>query len=156
MSTDTGISMESRQSTTEHVCMYYEHQYDRMAKLEEQGLAITNIVITLSIVAFTFGFANDQGINAISGIGLPFVMIAANIFAIAYLGRTGSWIRTHRLRAKRVLEVYAEDLYELDNTTFAPHRANAPGRRKIQRLLHILLIVAALIPVVLYLQSVVW
>jgi hypothetical protein len=155
MSMDTSNSTENREFATEHVRMYYEHQYDRMAKLEEQGLTITNIVITLSVVAFTFGFGSAQGVTAIAGIGLPFVMIVANVFAIAYIGRTNSWIRTHRLRAKRVLEIYAQDLYQLDKTTFAPHRTRTLGRRKIQLLLHILLIIAALMPLILYLR-VIW
>jgi hypothetical protein len=110
------------------------------------------MVITLSIVAFMFGFDSGQGVTAITGIGLPFVMVVANIFAIVYVGRSQSWIRTHRLRAKRVLEVYAEDLYQLDRTTSARHRPWTLGRWRIQRLLHILLIVAALIPSVVYLE----
>jgi hypothetical protein len=152
MSADTGSPVENGGSVAEYVCMYYEHQYDRMAKLEEQALTITNIVMTLSIVAFTFGFDGAQGVTAITGIGLPFIMIVANAFAIAYIGRTSSWSRTHQLRAKRVLEMYAQDLYRLDKAAFAPHKARTLSRRRIQRLLHILLMIAALIPSVVYLE----
>ena len=153
MSTETGSPVENGGSVAEYVCMYYEHQYDRMAKLEDQALTITNIVMTLSIVAFTFGFDGAQGVTAITGIGLPFVMVIANLFAIRYIGRSQSWLLTHRLRAKRVLEVYAKDLYQLDRTTSAPHKHWVLGRWRIQRLLHVLLVVAALIPSAVYLEK---
>jgi K+ transporter len=133
--------------------MYYEHQYDRMAKLEEQGLAITNIVITLSVVAFTFGFDSRKVMTLVTGIALPFVMVVANVFAIVYIARSQSWMHTHRLRAKRALEVYALDLYELDRTTAAPHKDWWLGRVRIQALLHILLMVASFLPAVAYLRG---
>src|SRR3972149_8359767 len=79
----------------EHVRMYYENQYARTAKLEDQRLAITNIVITLSVIAFTFGFSNPAGLTTITGIGLPTVMVIANIFAIIYIQLTYSVIRVH-------------------------------------------------------------
>ena len=37
------------------VRMYYDHQYERMGKIEEQSLTFSNIVITISIVAFSAG-----------------------------------------------------------------------------------------------------
>ena len=154
MLTDTGNLMENREIVPEYVRMYYEHQYDRMAKLEEQGLTITNVVVTLSVVALTFGFGNAQGLGVVAGVGLAFVMIIANAFAIFYAIRTGSWIQTHKSRAKRVLEVYSPDLYQLDQRTFAPHRTGilGLGRRTIQILLHALLIATSVfIPLILYL-----
>jgi hypothetical protein len=144
------VEKKDQEVATEYVRMYYEHQYDRTAKLEEQGLIISNIVITLSVVAFTFGFDGAHGASVIAAIGLPFVMIVANVFAIAYLGRTSSWIRTHRLRAKRLLEIFAQDLHRLDRITHVPHRTRTLSRRKIQLLLHLLLMAAALLPVVLF------
>jgi len=153
MPTETRNQEEKREALTEYVRMYYEHQYDRMAKLEEQRLTITNVVITLSIVAFTFGFSNIQTLTAIVGIGLPFVMVVSNVFAIIYVVRSADFIRTHQKRAKRILELYAQELFELDKSNQWPHRLLA--RWKIQVLIHGLLILAALFPAVVYLFTVI-
>jgi hypothetical protein len=131
----------------EYVRMYYEHQYDRMAKLEDQAMTITNVVVTLTVVVLTFGLGST--ISPAATVALSLVMVLANGFAIFYTVRTGSWIQTHRLRAKRTLKEFAPALYNLDNTTFAPHRTGVMGmgRRKIQIILHILLgIACAFIP----------
>jgi hypothetical protein len=103
----------------EYVRMYYEHQYDRMAKLEDQAMTITNVVVTLTVVVLTFGLGST--ISPAATVALSLVMVLANGFAIFYTVRTGSWIQTHRLRAKRTLKEFAPALYNLDNTTFAPH-----------------------------------
>jgi hypothetical protein len=138
----------------EYICMYFEHQYDRMAKLENQAMTITNVVVTLTVVAFTFGFGDLKAPKVSATISLSVVVVLANLFAIFYTVRTSSWIRTHKLRAKRVLEKYTLDLYELDQTTFAPGRSGilGMGRRKIQIILHALLAIAsAVIPLILHL-----
>ena len=129
---------------------YYEHQYDRIGKLEQSRLAITNIVVTLSVLVFTFGFDSDKSRTLESSLVLPIIIIAANLFAVAYMVRTSSWIATARLRAKRVLEEYAEELHELDKTTYAPHRKRSLARWKIQLLLHVLLIIAGCVPIAQY------
>ena len=142
-----------KEVVSEYIRMYYEHQYDRMAKLEDQAMTITNIVVTLTVVALTFGFGSAQSLSVVATVALSVVMVLANGFAIFYRVRTNSWIRTHRLRAKRILEEYAPALYELDKTTFAPHRTGilGMGRWKIQVILHVLLAVtSALIPLILY------
>ena len=138
----------------EYIQMYYEHQYDRLAKLEEQGLTITNVVVSLSVVAFTFGFKDVPEVSIIAGVGLPALMIIANAFAIFYIMQTSAWIRSHKRRAKRILEVYSPDLLKLEQETIEPHRTGVwiLGRRRIQMLLHILLIISsALIPFIIYL-----
>jgi hypothetical protein len=38
-----------------YVQMYYEHQYDSVEKLEAAKLTITNYVLTISALVFTFG-----------------------------------------------------------------------------------------------------
>jgi hypothetical protein len=141
-------SAEESPIPPEYIRMYYEHQYDRMAKLEEQGLTITNVVMGLSVVALTFGFNNTQGVNTVAIVGLPFVMTIANAFAVGYILRTSSWIRTYQQRAKGVLDCYAHELYEFDQPK-AALKTWIPGRRKIQLALHSLLIVAA-VGVLLY------
>ena len=154
MSEDKCKPNENSQVLPVYAQMYYEHQYDRMAKLEEQGMLITNVVVSLNILAFTFGFNNAVAPSVIAGIGLPVVMVIANLFAILYINRTSSWIRTHRMRAKRILRDLSPTLYALDQTTVAPHPKGVfgVGRRTIQIILHLLLIITSiLVPLVLYL-----
>jgi hypothetical protein len=132
---------------------YYQHQYERMGKLEDQRLAITNITITLSVLSLTFGFNSATGFSKIIGYAVLVVMALANAFAILYILVTRSWISTHEMRAKGVLERRAKSLYLFDQQTYAEYKKWAPGRWKIQMYLHILLIiVAAAIFVFLYLS----
>ena len=133
------------------VLAYYQHQYDRMGKLEQYRLAMTNIVVTVSILAFTFGFDSSKNLTLTTGLVLPFVVVVANIFAAVYVTRTRSWIGTAELRAKRTLELYATALHELDKTTYEPYHPKAISLWKIQLLLHILLVIAAIVPAVQYL-----
>lgn len=132
------------------VLAYYEHQYDRMGKLEQYRLTMTNIVVTVSVVAFTFGFDSSKNLTLTTGLVLPFVVVVANIFAAIYVERTRSWIGTAERRAKRTLELYADSLYDLDKTTFEPYHPKAISLWKIQLFLHVLLVVAAIVPAVQY------
>ncbi len=60
----------------EYILAYYEHQYERMEKLEGQSLIVTNIVITLSVLAFSFGLGNaDEVIGVLVGLALLFCTI---------------------------------------------------------------------------------
>ncbi|MGB3519300.1 MAG: hypothetical protein WBA43_22810 [Elainellaceae cyanobacterium] len=139
---------------SDFVVMYYQHQYDRVAKLEEQGLNLTNVVMTFSVVAFTFGFDKNQGSTIVTGIVLPLTMIASNIFAITYLISAGDWIETHRSRAEHVLELFAEDIYRLDRELFRKRRIRFWGRRRTQLFIHGLLMGIAVVPILVYLTSI--
>jgi hypothetical protein len=154
MQTEVDESQERPGMNPEFVRMYYEHQYDRMAKLEEQGLTISNIVITLNVVAFTFGFTNVKDLTIITGLGLPLMMIIANFFAISYIGYSSIFIRVHQARAKRVIVNYAHELSKIDDTCPNPWREGLGKRREIQLAIHILMILIAFIPAYMYLASI--
>ena len=62
--------------------MYHQLQYDRIAQLEQQRLMITNFVIGLSIISFSFAFSDINKLNIINAVGLPIVIIISNIFAM--------------------------------------------------------------------------
>ena len=79
---------KAKQTKDEFVRMYYEHQYDRLAKHESYRLTLTNYVLTISALVFTFGYQNTTQLTVINGIGLPLIIIIANIFAIGYIDRT--------------------------------------------------------------------
>lgn len=124
---------------------YYQHQYDRMGKLEDQRLGITNIAITLSVLSLTFGFNSAVGFSKIIGYAVLVVMSLVNIFAVLYILVTKSWISTHEMRAKGILEKRAKSLYLFDKQTYAEYRKWASGRWKIQIYLHVLLFFVSLI-----------
>lgn len=127
---------------------YYRHQYERMSKLEDQRTAITNITITLSVLAFTFGFNMGMGFAKIVGLGLLTIMILANVFAIIYIFRTQSWIDTHEMRAKGILERRYKQLHTYDYKTHAEYGRWPFSRWKIQMSLHVLLLIVAGIMIV--------
>jgi hypothetical protein len=135
---------------TEVLMNYYDHQYDRMGKLEDQRTAITNITITLSVLALTFGFSSATGFARVVAFSLLTVMILANLFAITYIVRTNSWIQTHELRAKGILTARFNDLREFDRQTHAKYGRWALSRWKIQMYLHILLLVLAVAMMALF------
>lgn len=144
-----------REVRPEYVRMYYEHQYDRMAKLEEQRLIITNIVLALSIAAFSFGFSNIHGLTIFTGLGIPVVLGFSNYFAIAYLAHSEDVIKAHKKRAKRALELYANDLYQLDTDKHYQWSKRWWPRWKIQLSIHIILIFIALFLAYTYLRVII-
>jgi hypothetical protein len=106
--------------------------------------------LTISALIITFGLNNRQAFGSIFVFFLPAIIIIANLFAIFYVRDSGNWIRSHRLRAKRILEIYIPELYKLDAETIAPHKKQTVGRRKFQNLIHILFIFMAAILIVLF------
>ena len=135
---------------SDYVRMYYEHQYDRIKKHEEQALTISNIVLTISALIITFGLNNRQSFGPIFVFFLPAVIIIANLFAIFYVRDSANWIRSHRMRAKQILEKYIPELYALDSETIAPHKKQTVGRRRFQNIIHVLFIVIAILLMVLF------
>jgi hypothetical protein len=143
-------NVEKEPINPDYVRMYYEHQYDRIKKHEDQALSISNIVLTISALIITFGLNNRQSFGSVFIFFLPALIIIANLFAIFYIRDSASWIKSHRMRAKRILETYISELFVLDKETIAPHRKQPVGRRRFQNLIHILFIVIAIILIVLF------
>lgn len=136
------------------IYLYYEHQYERMKALEEQRLTITNIVISLSVVAFTFGFQNLNSITIINGVGLPALIILLNLFAALYIWRTLQYIRVHRNRAKVVLDRYSKEMIEIDAKHEMPHVFLRLGLAKIQLIIHLVLLIPSSVPIIAYFMSI--
>jgi len=136
-----------------YVRMYYEHQYERMEKQEAYRLTMTNYVLTMSALAFTFGYKDIAQFTIINGIGLPLIIIIANIFAIATVNRTNEYIETHQKRAHKVLEEHAFSLKKINGTIVWGKPGILGGRKSIQNKLHVLLIFTALIPVGVYIYQ---
>ena len=133
-----------RNVPTDMLMTYYEHQYSRMKQLEDQRINITNITVTLSVIALTFGFNTSDRFSRTVGYALLATMIFTNLFAIAYIAKTRSWISTHRNRAKGVLEKRSKELFKFDQETHDERVLWIPGRGRIQMFLHILLLLVAI------------
>jgi hypothetical protein len=149
----TSALEKSSESPIEFARSYYEHQYDRMAKLEEQRLTFTNIVVTLTVLAFTLVISNLKAITQIGGFGILVLVIALNFFATIYTWRTLQYVRIHRKRAKMVLEEYAQEIYRIDDDESLPHIGSRFGLAKTQMLVHVTLIVFAIVLISLSLFS---
>ncbi len=122
---------------------YYSHQYERMGKLEDARMAITNIAVSLSLLAFTFGFDKDMQSSKEIGYALLIAVTVANGFAIAYILITKSWIATFKQRAKEILELTAKPLFLFDKRTDSKQSTSIFKLWRIHVWLHGLLIAVA-------------
>jgi hypothetical protein len=120
----------------DYVRMYYEHQYERIKIHEEQSLNISNIVLTISALIITLGINNRQDFGSIFILFLPVIIIVSNIFSILNIVERSRWMRQHQERAKRILELYAPELYILDKEIVAPYKKWTIGRRRVQSVIH--------------------
>jgi hypothetical protein len=134
-----------------YVRMYYEHQYDRINKHQEQSLNVSNLVLTISTLVMTFGFNNQSSLGSISIIFLPLIMIVVNLFAILFIAFVERAMLQHRERARRVLEIYASELLAIDNEAPIFITKREFSRRKIQNLIHYLFILIAVVMFILFL-----
>jgi hypothetical protein len=150
-----GENMAAKDKSTDenYVCMYYEHQYDRIAMQEKYRLTMTNYVLTVSALAFTFGYQNASQLTVINGLGLPLIIVVANIFAILTINRTAEYFKAHQQRAHKILEDFAPALKKINNDIIWKKRKFLGGRQSIQNGLHVLLILTALIPFCIYLAQ---
>ena len=138
----------------DYIRMYYEHQYERMAEQEQYRLTMTNFVLSVSALAFTFGYKDITQLNVFNGLGLPLIIMTVNAFAIATANRTSQYLSAHQKRAHKVLEEYAPHLKSINDTIRWGKVGIFGGRRSSQINLHLLLILTALIPVVVYIYQI--
>ena len=134
------------------VRMYYEHQFNRVERNENHRLTVSNYVLTLSALAFTFGFQGGLQLTVVNGLGLPLIVILANMTAISNIGYTATFIDVHRNRAHEILQRYAPELSKVDQMhNFKENLLNS--RRKIEGRIHQLIIFVALMPVGLFIYQ---
>ena len=136
-----------------YVRMYYEHQYDRIGKHEDNRLTITNYILTMSALAFTFGYQNATQLTIINGIGLPVFVMLVNMFSILYIERTAQLVNLHQDRAHAILETYAPELLKINEKHVWRRSSFLHTKRGMQKGIHFLIILVALIPVVVYLYQ---
>ena len=140
----------------EYVKMYYEHQYDRLAKHENYRLTLTNYVLTISALVFTFGYQNTAQLTMINGVALPLIIVIANVFAIGYIDRTIDFTNAHQNRAREVLKRYAPELIEINETHSWRRSGLIRSRIRIEKGIHRLLILVGCIPAIVFIYQVIW
>lgn len=133
----------------EYVHMYYAHQYERMAKLEDQRLMITNIVISLSVLALSLAVTSAQTLTLAGNVEIHVLILLANSFAIAYVWRSQQYARVHQDRAKAVLERYAPELAQLDKAAPMPGDARRWGLGRLQLILHTIFVFLSIVSIYL-------
>lgn len=131
--------------------MYHQLQYDRIAQLEQQRLTMTNFVIGLSIISFSFAFSDINKLNIINAIGLPIVIIISNIFAMLYTSRSRKFIKMHQKRAEKAREIFSPRLNIISNEVpKIDSNRDLFNRTRLQIYLHVLLIIIAILPMFIY------
>lgn len=140
---------------SDYVRMYYEHQYERIKMHLDQSINMSNIVLTISALMITFGINNKQSFGSVLILFLPLFIVIANIFVVLYIRDSGKWIISHRLRAKKILERYMPELYELDaEIAFGAPYKGINSRQRIQSLLHIMLILIGIALLAVYILEI--
>lgn len=111
-------------------------------------------IVTISVLSFSLAFTDISKINLVSGIGLPTVVIIANLIAIRWNQRTRAFIKMHQKRAHAALDVIAHEVEALDRSIPKPFDSDKDIFRRpaLQNYLHVLLIVVSALPVLLYLK----
>ncbi len=148
------MATKAKRVDENYVRMYYAHQYERVAKLEDAKLTMTNYVLTITALTFTFGYQGSTQLTLFNGIGLPLIIIIANLFPIIYIHRSSQFTGAHKDRAREILRLYAPELKELNDRIKWPKGGFLSSRKRVQQGIHILLILTALIPGLIYLYQV--
>lgn len=136
--------------SADYVCMYYQRQYARIEHHESQRLILSNVVITITVLGFTFGFGEISKLSILSGIGLPLIIIIANCFAVIYAHGSSAICHVHQDRAHATLERHAASLYLIQKEFELPKLRRGRGLSGTLACLHILLIFASFMPIVAY------
>lgn len=153
MAAESKESDAGREGQLDYVHMYYAHQYERMAKLEDQRLTITNIVISLSVLVLSLAVSSAQTLTLTANIEIHVLIMLANLFAIAYIWRAQQYARVHQDRAKAVLEHYAPELAQLDKSTPMPSDARRWGLGRLQLVIDGVFVLLAIVSIYLHVMS---
>ena len=148
------MNKRTKPTDIEVVRMYYEHQYERVAKLEEARSTMTNYALALSTLVFAFGYQNVSSLSVINGIVLPLIIIVANYFPMKNIDRSTHFLNVHKKRARTVLMQYAPELGSLNESISWPKgRGFWWSRQRLEKGIHVVVILTALVPIALFLYQ---
>jgi hypothetical protein len=128
--------------------IYYEHQNKRIEELEQQRLTMTNVIISLSILAFSLGLKDLATLNFLSAVALPIVVLLANVIAVIWNKRSRAFIKMHQARAHEALQRMSPAVEELDRSIPKPFDSewDSLKRPDLQNYLHYLMVALATLP----------
>jgi hypothetical protein len=116
-----------------YVRMYYEHQYEALARVSNYGIWVTLTTLSLSVLVTLLAFDKAGESSIVVWLGAPLLMVAANSFAIIFLKQVRMKVgKMHIQRAKAVLQRYAPELLAFGQT---PDRCPDKPRRLRTRLI---------------------
>ena len=122
--------------------IYYEHQYVRMAALEDQSFQFSNLVVVLTTATFAFVSTQIKPTSFGSWHLLLGVFLAINLVAILYILRVNDSISVHQRRAKKILELFAPEEFAVDKELRQGFSGRWQARPMLQLSIHLVLIVA--------------
>ncbi len=128
---------------------YYNRQYDRLAKHEDQTLVFSNLIVTLSLASFAVGAMKSGDVTILSGVILPIAVILSNICAILFIRRSHSSSAIHVSKAKACMQRYAPGVSEIDAEHPWPRDCWYKKRHRIMMILHGLLAITCLISILI-------
>jgi predicted dehydrogenase len=139
----SGAANHDLAKESEGAKVYYEHQYDRMTSLEDQGFKMSGAVFLLTGAVFTFLARTDPSASVLPWQLVIWVMLFSNLLAIAYVWRVNNSINIHGRRAKDLLKKIWPDLAAFDEGYKQRFADKIRARPMIQTLLHVVLVAAA-------------
>lgn len=92
--------------------LYWHAQWERVAKLEENRLHLSNFVVAASIVSMGLTIATERSFAWIVAL-VGGAVVLSNLTAIWYCDRTERSIRMHLARSDVLLQEYWPYLYDL-------------------------------------------
>ena len=121
--------------------VYYEHQYTRIAALEDQSFKFSNLVVVLTTATFAFVSTQIASISLASWQLLLGIFLAINLIAILYILRVNDSISVHQRRAKKILELVAPEEFAVDKEIRQSFSGRWQARPMLQLSIHLVLIV---------------
>lgn len=132
---------------------YYKLQYERIAQHEGRRMQFSNLSIVTSSAIITIGIRLDCGEAFGISILVSILLVAINVSAILFIGKSREWVKFHQRRAGKILEEYNPDLlHKVIRSVEKPDSSKDPfSLVNIQKYLHMsLLALAVLYPIVIY------
>lgn len=128
----------------EFVRMYFEHQYQRFAYLEQHGFTVSNLVIGICLLGVGWTSAPGVTFEPQHRLVLLLLVAALNAVAIIYLLRVFFAKRSHQQRAKATLYHFARFLVQIDKAFPQPAPISPFKRSFIQMAFHAIIIISAI------------
>jgi len=124
--------------------VYYEHQYQRMAALEDQSFKMSAGVFVLTAAVFTFASKADVD-SLLSWRVIISLMALGNLVAVLYTLRVMDSVHVHGRRAKQVLRTNWPAMWAVDQETKQRFQGAVQMRPLLLIGLHATLILASLL-----------